>query len=189
MSIPQNNHSTNRASAHGWSTQRIAIYALFVALGIALSFISFPIFPAAPFLEYDFSGVICLIAAFAYGPAAGVTVSLLTYVPHLFKNPIGALMNMAIMVSFALLASLIYHHKRSRKQALLGLIAGAVLAIIVALGLNVVATPLYYHIAVSKYLAMIIPVYLPFNLLKMGLHSIITFLCYKPVSRMVKKDL
>ena len=180
MSIPQNNHSTNRASAHGWSTQRIAIYALFVALGIALSFISFPIFPAAPFLEYDFSGVICLIAAFAYGPAAGVTVSLLIYVP---------LMNMSIIDSFALLASLIYHHKRSRKQALRGLIAGAVLAIIVALGLNVAATPLYYHIAVSKYLAMIIPVYLPFNLLKMGLHSIITFLCYKPVSRMVKKDL
>ena len=100
-------HSTNRAGTQGWSTQQVTVYALFVALGIALSFISFPVFPAVPFLKYDLSGVICLIAAFAYGPAAGATVSILTYVPHLFTNPVGAAMNMLIMLCFTMPAAFI----------------------------------------------------------------------------------
>ena len=181
-------HSTNRAGTQGWSTQQVAIYALFVALGIALSFISFPVFPAVPFLKYDLSGVICLIAAFAYGPAAGATVSILTYVPHLFTNPVGAAMNMLIMLCFTRPAAFIYKRSHTQAGAAAALAAGAVLAVAAALALNLAATPLYYHVDVMRYIALILPAYLPFNLIKMGLHAVITFLCYKPVSRMVKKD-
>lgn len=182
------NHSTNRPTKKGWSTARIALYALFVALGITLSFFAIP-FPPLPFLKYDFSGVICLIAAFAYGPAAGVTVSILTYVPHLFSNPVGALMNMAVMILFSLTATLIYQRNKTRPRAALGLVVGGILATILALLLNLVVTPLYYHVNVMQYVGMIIPFYLPFNLAKMGLNAVITFLCYKPVSLLAKKAL
>ncbi|BBA48723.1 hypothetical protein BBJK_02553 [Bifidobacterium bifidum LMG 13195] len=64
-------HSTGVADSGRWSTRRIAMYALFVALAMATSFISFPILPnpAFSFLKYDPSGIVCLIAGFAYGPA------------------------------------------------------------------------------------------------------------------------
>lgn len=181
-------HSTNRPTKNGWSTARIAIYALFVALGITLSFFAIP-YPPFPLLKYDFSGVICLIAAFAYGPAAGVTVGILTYVPHLFSNPVGALMNMAVMILFSLTATLIYQRDKTRPRAALGLVVGGILTTILALLLNLAATPLYYHVNVMQYVGMIIPFYLPFNLAKMGLNAVITFLCYKPVSLLVKKAL
>ena len=47
-------HSTGVADSGRWSTRRIAMYALFVALAMATSFISFPILPnpAFSFLKY-----------------------------------------------------------------------------------------------------------------------------------------
>ena len=60
-------HTTGVADSGRWSTRRIAMYALFVALAMATSFISFPILPnpAFSFLKYDPSGIVCLIAGFA----------------------------------------------------------------------------------------------------------------------------
>ena len=43
MTRPDNAHSTGVADSGRWSTKRIAMYALFVALSMAVSFIEFPI--------------------------------------------------------------------------------------------------------------------------------------------------
>ena len=61
-------HTTGVADSGRWSTRRIAMYALFVALAMVTSFIEFPITPVT-WLKYDPSGIVCLIAGFAYGPA------------------------------------------------------------------------------------------------------------------------
>ena len=102
MTRPDNAHSTGVADSGRWSTKRIAMYALFVALAMATSFISFPILPnpAFSFLKYDPSGIVCLIAGFAYGPAAAAIVSVLGFVPHVFMDPWGTLM--AVLVALAL---------------------------------------------------------------------------------------
>ena len=97
-------------------------------------------------------------------------------------------MNMLIMLCFTMPAAFIYKRSHTQAGAAAALAAGAVLAVAAALALNLAATPLYYHVDVMRYIALILPAYLPFNLIKMGLHAVITFLCYKPVSRMVKKD-
>lgn len=46
MTRPDNAHSTGVADSGRWSTKRIAMYALFVALSMAVSFIEFPIIQA-----------------------------------------------------------------------------------------------------------------------------------------------
>ncbi len=46
---------------------------------------------------------------------------------------------------------------------------------------------LYYHVDVMRYITDPAPAYLPFNA-RDGVHAVITFLCYKPVSRMVKDN-
>ena len=75
MTRPDNAHSTGVADSGRWSTKRIAMYALFVALSMAVSFVEFPIVPGVEWLKYDPSGIVSLVAGFAYGPAAAVIVS------------------------------------------------------------------------------------------------------------------
>ena len=54
-------HTTGVADSGRWSTRRIAMYALFVALAMVTSFIEFPITPVT-WLKYDPSGIVCLMA-------------------------------------------------------------------------------------------------------------------------------
>ena len=70
QSRPDNEHSTGVADSGRWSTKRIAMYALFVALAMAVSLIEFPIIPGVQWLKYDPSGIVCLVAGFAFGPSA-----------------------------------------------------------------------------------------------------------------------
>ncbi|PJM72752.1 ECF transporter S component [Bifidobacterium primatium] len=188
-----NRASSNRSHATGvsdsgrWSTKRIAIYALFVALTMVTSFIELPIFPAAPWLKYDPSGIVCLIAGFAFGPSAAAIVSVLGFAPHLFGDPWGTLMAVGVALALSVPASLVYRRWRSRKGAVAGILLGAVLALAVAIGGNLVVTPIYAHMTVAQVAAMIVPILLPFNLLKFAIHGVVTFLVYKPIANLLRK--
>ncbi|MBT1174934.1 ECF transporter S component [Bifidobacterium sp. LC6] len=180
-------HSTGVADSGRWSTRRIAMYALFVALAMVTSFIEFPITPVA-WLKYDPSGIVCLIAGFAYGPSAAIIVSVLGFVPHMFADPWGSLMAVLVALCLSVPASLIYRKIRSRKGAALGIVVGAVLAIVAALLGNLVITPIYAHMSYAAVAAMILPILLPFNLAKMAIHAVVTFLIYKPISNLLAKQ-
>ena len=108
MTRPDNAHSTGVADSGRWSTKRIAMYALFVALSMAVSFVEFPIVPGVEWLKYDPSGIVSLVAGFAYGPAAAVIVSVLGFLPHLFTNPWGTLMAVLVALALSVPAALIY---------------------------------------------------------------------------------
>ena len=61
--------------------RKLVTMAMLAALSIVLVYVvHFPIFPAAPFLEYDPADIPILIGTFAYGPVAGI---ILTVVPRL----------------------------------------------------------------------------------------------------------
>ena len=180
-------HATGVADSGRWSTRRIAVYALFVALAIVTSFIELPIFPAAPYLKYDPSGIVSLIAGFAFGPAAAAIVSVLGFLPHAFTDPWGALMAILVALALSLPASVIYRRDRTRKGALIGIIVGAVVALAAAICGNLVITPIYAHMTVAQVAAMIVPVLLPFNVLKFAIHAVVTFLIYKPITKLLDK--
>ena len=165
MTRPDNAHSTGVADSGRWSTKRIAMYALFVALSMAVSFIEFPIIPGVQWLKYDPSGIVCLVAGFAFGPAAAVIVALALSVP----------------------ASLIYKKNKTRKGALIGIIVGAVVALAVAIVGNIIVTPFYAHMTTAQVVALIVPALLPFNALKFTIHGVVTFLIYKPISNLLNR--
>ncbi|PLS31179.1 ECF-type riboflavin transporter, S component [Bifidobacterium margollesii] len=181
-------HSTSAADSGRWSTKRIAVYALFVALTMVTSFIELPIFPAAPWLKYDPSGIVCLVAGFAYGPAAAAIVSVLGFAPHVFADPWGTLMAVLVALALSVPASLIYRRIHTRKGAMIGILVGALCAIAIALLGNLVVTPIYAHMTVAQVAAMIVPILLPFNILKMAIHGVVTFLIYKPISKLLDKS-
>lgn len=178
-------HSTGATFKGGWSTQRIALCALFVAATLVTSFIEFPIFPLAPYLKYDPSGIVCLVAGLAFGPQVGCVVAVLPWLVHLFVEPFGAIMGLGCALAMTLPAAFIYQRFHSFKGALLGLVVSAVVTLVVAILGNIVITPLYSGVSTADVIALIVPVLLPFNLLKIALNSVATLLIYKPVSRLV----
>lgn len=180
-------HATGVADSGRWSTRRIAVYALFVALSMAVSFIEFPPIPGVPWLKYDPSGIVCLVAGFAYGPAAAVLVSVLGFVPHVFADPWGSLMAIAVALAMSVPAALVYRRLRTRRGALIGIIAGAVVALAVAIIGNLLVTPIYADMTVEQVAAMIVPALLPFNLAKLAVHGVVTFLIYKPISNLLNR--
>ena len=187
MTRPDNAHSTGVADSGRWSTKRIAMYALFVALSMAVSFVEFPIVPGVEWLKYDPSGIVSLVAGFAYGPAAAVIVSVLGFLPHLFTNTWGTLM--AVLVDWALSvpAALIYRRNKTRKGAVIGIIVGAIAALAVAIVGNMIVTPFYAHMTTAQVVALIVPALLPFNALKFTIHGVVTFLIYKPISNLLNR--
>ena len=162
-------HTTGVADSGCWSTRRIAITPV-------------------TWLKYDPSGIVCLIAGFAYGPAAAAIVSVLGFVPHMFANPWGSLMAVLVALFLSAPAAFIYRKIRTRKGAAIGILVGAVLAIVVALVSNLIVTPIYAHMTYQAVAAMILPILLPFNVAKMAIHAVITFLIYKPISNLLSKQ-
>ena len=187
MTRPDNAHSTGVADSGRWSTKRIAMYALFVALSMAVSFVEFPIVPGVEWLKYDPSGIVSLVAGFAYGPAAAVIVSVLGFLPHLFTNPWGTLMAVLVALALSVPAALIYRRNKTRKGAVIGIIVGAIAALAVAIVGNVIVTPFYAHMTTAQVVALIVPALLPFNVLKFTIHGVVTFLIYKPISNLLNR--
>ena len=185
MTRPDNAHSTGVADSGRWSTKRIAMYALFVALSMAVSFVEFPIVPGVEWLKYDPSGIVSLVAGFAYGPAAAVIVSVLGFLPHLFTNPWGTLM--AVLLALSVPAALIYRRNKTRKGAVIGIIVGAIAALAMAIVGNIIVTPFYAHMTTAQVVALIVPALLPFNALKFTIHGVVTFLIYKPISNLLNR--
>ena len=148
--------------------------------------------PVVLFLKYEAKDVIIAIGGFLYGPLASVAVSVITSLAEMLTasntGPFGLVMNIISSVSFAAVAALIYQKKRDMGGAVLGLITGiAVMAAMMMLW-NYIVTPIYMvGTSRSDVAKMLVPVFLPFNLLKGGLNAAITMLLYKPVVTALRK--
>ena len=183
-SMRHDTHATTASS--GWSTKRIAVTALFCAVAaIATLFLEFPILPGVTFLKYDPSAIVALVAGFAFGPATGALVSILPYLVHLATQSgiYGAFMAIVATISLVLPASLIYQRMTSFKGALIGMAVGGAICLACCLIANLVVTPLYMGAPVETVVSMIIPVLLPFNLIKITINCVVTALVYKPLSK------
>ena len=84
-------------------------------------------------------------------------------------------------------SALMYNKERTIRNAAIGLILGVLLMTLVMLAWNYIITPLYQGVPREAVAKMLIPVFLPFNLVKGGLNAGITMLLYKPLSRILKK--
>ena len=183
-------HDTHSTTARGgsWSTRRIAVTALFSAAALVSSFIEIRVFPPAPWLAYDPSGIFALIAGFAYGPATGAIVAVLSWIGHmLFSfNPYGVLMAIVATVSLVVPAAAIYRRTLTMGGAAAGMAVGGIVSLACMIGANLVITPLYTPVSPADVMAMIVPILLPFNLIKIAITCVVTSLVYKPVSRLLE---
>lgn len=175
-----------------WSTRQLVIMALMCAIGTLLSFIEFPLLPGVTWLKFDASNMPAMVAGFAYGPAGGVAVGIVTAIIHglLMADFTGALMNILVVTCFVLPAALIYKKKRTYKFAIIGLVFSIIAGVIGSIIGNLLLTPSWLGVPFDAVVALIIPVLIPFNLLKGLLNSVITLIVYKSISNIItpKKD-
>ncbi len=187
MTDKQNKQAAQITNTNRWDTRQLVIMALMAAIATLLSFVEIPILPAAPWLKYDPSFVPSMVTGFAYGAGPGVAVGLVTAILHIFMtgNFWGGVMNILVVCAYVIPASLIYVRKHTWRGAAIGLVIGSICQIIVAILANLVITPIYAGMPVESVIALIIPVLVPFNVLKVVLNSVITIAVYKAISNLI----
>ena len=185
--VSHDTHSTTAGA--GWSTQRIAVTALFCALAVIASFIEIPIFPPAAWLKYDPSCVIALVAGIAFGPATGTLVVVLSWLLHLLFSfdPWGVLMAVVANVAFVVPCSLIARKLEGPRGLAFGMVAAAAITLAVCIVMNIIVTPLYTAVDTATVIGMIVPILVPFNVLKIVLNCVICALVQGPVSKVLGK--
>lgn len=187
MATATSHHDTHSTTAQGgWSTKRIAVTALFCALAaVCTLFIEIPLLPGVPWLQYDPSGIVALVAGLAFGPAVGATVSIISYLPHIATASGFWGMVMAMLATFSLVmpASLIYQKHTTMKGTIAGMVAGAIVSVLCCIVGNLIVTPIYAGMTTEQVAALIVPALLPFNVAKVLINCVVCGLIYKPVTK------
>jgi len=171
-------------------TKRLALLGLFSALAYILTlFARIPI-SSVEFLKYDPKDIVIVILGFICGPVSAFSVSLVVSLIEAITvsttGPIGCLMNVLSTISFACTASIIYKKRRTLAGAIIGLISGVVLMCGIMLLWNYLITPLYMSISREIIATMLLPVFLPFNLIKGSINASLAMLLYKPTVKALK---
>ena len=175
-------------------TRNITIMAMLIAISVVLVyFIHFPIFPAAEFLEYDPADIAILIGGFAFGPVAGIIITIIAAAIQAVtvsaqSGVYGFLMHVISSSVLVIVSSVIYKYKHTRGGAALSLVCGTIAMGLVMMVANHFITPAFMGAPTAVVDAMLLPIILPFNLIKAGVNSVIAFLIYKLISRYVIKN-
>jgi len=168
-----------------------------------------PLWFAPSFYEIDASEVAVLIGAFAMGPVAGAIIELIKVLLNFVLNGtvtagVGEVANLIIGCGLVVPASIIYNHKKSKKNAIIGMIVGTLVMTIIGSAMNgfillpayskafnmpmegLVAMGTAVNPAITDVKTFVMFAVAPFNLLKGVAVSLITMLLYKKISRIFK---
>ena len=149
MQASANNVRSKRAN--GSRVRNLAVAGMLSAVAFVLMFLDFPIpMLIPPFIKMDFSDLPALLGAFALGPVYGVIISLLKNILHIViagttTACVGEVSNFLMGALFAASAGWIYKTHKSRKGALLGALAGAVI-------MGVLSIPINYFLVYPAYI-------------------------------------
>ena len=187
--------------------RKMTVTAMLSAIAFVLMFLdtAVPIMPS--FIKLDLSELPALIATFALGPVCGVIVCLIKNLLHLLittTGGVGELSNFILGAAFVLPAGLIYQHKKTKKNAIIGAIVGALAMAIISFPSNLfIVYPVYYNfmpkdVIIAAYQALVpfanidsiakclLLFNVPFTFVKGLISAIITILIYQPLRPLLK---
>ena len=189
--------------------KKIAFIGLMGAVSAVLMLFRFPIPFMPPFLSFDFSGLMEMLGGFMFGPMAAVCIIIVKIMLQLvmqgsFSLGTGELQNLILSCAYVLPALIIYHRSKSKKMAVAGMAVSSVFVAVVAVFTNLyLIIPFYVKLfgmsmddiiamcstvnpAMKNAVTMALFGILPFNLIKYGVTSLITFIIYKRLSKVIK---
>ena len=174
---------------NGQFIKKLVLIAMLAAIAYIMVFVIR--IPVVLFLKYEPKDVIITIGGFIMGPTAAFVISLIVSLIEMVTisetGPIGALMNLLSTCAFACSAAFVYKKKHTIGGAIAGLGVGTVVMVAVMLLWNWLITPFYQGAPREAVEAMLLPILLPFNLLKAGLNSAFILGLYKPLVTALRK--
>ena len=189
---------------------KLVIMAMFSAVAAVLMYVEFPItFIAPAFYEMDLSEVPVMIGSFMLGPCAGVIMEAVKVLLKLVLKGtstafVGDFANFILGCALVVPASVLYHTKKTKKRAVIGLVTGGIVLIVSGVFLNALyLLPKYSQLygmpvetfinmgaainpAISNIFTFVILAVAPFNLIKATVVGVIIMLLYKYLSRLIK---
>lgn len=192
-----------KQSSSDTKVRTVTVTGILSAVAFVLQLIEIPLPMLMPtFIKFDFSDLPALIGSFALGPGCGIMIELIKNILHAVLASgsfgIGELSNFILGASFVGSAGLIYHHKKTKKMALIACIVGSVIMAAVSFPANLfIVYPVYYQFMpketilaayqailpwVNSIAQSILLFNVPFTLVKGLANSLITFLVYKKLS-------
>lgn len=179
-------------------TREVVLGALLSALAfISMYFIQIPIFPSAPYLQFDPSEVFSLFAAYFISPTMGVLVSLvkiiLFYLTKQESGIIGSIMNFLAVAPFVFFSSLLYKKIKNIGFLLsfsLSLIFGILVRIIFMIPANLLFVPIYSGLTIKQTWVYIYTINIPFNIINSLINIFLFILLTFALSKIpeVKKE-
>ena len=197
-------------SSEKTKVNKLVIMAMLSAIAVVLMYFEFPLtFIAPSFYEMDLSEVPIMIGSFMLGPCAGVIMEAVKILLKLcIKGTstafVGDFANFILGCALVLPASIIYHYKKTKKRAAIGLVVGGLVLVFAGIFMNAFyLLPKYselYGMPVETFIAMgqkinaginnimtfVVLAVAPFNLLKSVLVGTLTMVLYKYLSRHLK---
>lgn len=173
------------------NTKKLVRVSLLCAISVVLVyFIHFPLIPSAPFLEYDPADISIIITGLAYGPGWGFLATLIVSVIQGItvsagSGWIGIVMHIISTGVFVLTVSII--HKKTRKL-IPSLVSGTIAMVAVMIPVNLVFTGIFMGTGVMTVVNMLIPVIIPFNLLKAGINAAVAGILFKRITKFTSID-
>lgn len=173
-------------------TKKITTIGMLCAISYLVMIVGrIPIVPALPFLKYDPKDVVIVIGGFIFGPMVSFLISLIVSAVEMLSvsetGIIGFIMNVISTCSFACIAAYIYKKKHTLSGAIIGLGLGTICMTVLMLLWNYFITPFYMGYPREAVVSLLLPAFLPFNLIKGGINLGITLLIYKPVVTALRK--
>jgi riboflavin transporter FmnP len=199
-----------RFSSEKTKINKLVLMAMLSAIAAVLMYVEFPLtFIAPSFYEMDLSEVPIMIGSFMLGPCAGVIMEAVKILLKIVLKGtstafVGDFANFILGCAFVVPASVVYHTKKTKKRAIIGLIVGAAVLIVSGVFMNALyLLPKYSQLygmpmetfismgakinpAISNVFTFVILAVAPFNLIKSVIVGVITILLYKYLSRLIK---
>ncbi|NLX93422.1 MAG: ECF transporter S component [Clostridiales bacterium] len=168
--------------------------AMLVAISIVSLYVVplWSIFPSSPFLQYDMADVPVLIGTLLFGPGTGLLIlGLVSVIQGLTISAasgwVGIVMHFCASGALVLLAGIFYKKKKTFWPLIAGLVLGSLSMTALMVPLNLFFTVRFFGVPYEAVKDMLIPVIIPFNLIKGGLNSAIAAAVFFPVKNILER--
>lgn len=197
--------------SHGTHMQvkMIAFVGLMGAVSTVLMLFRFHLPFLPPFLSFDLSGVMELMGGYLFGLVGAFFVIIVKILLQLMIQGslsfgTGEIQGLILSCAYVMPAVVVYHWKKSRDTAVAGMIISTIVVSVTAVFTNLyMIIPFYASLsgmtmddivalctavnpAVKDAVTMVLLGIVPFNLIKYGATSVVTFFVYKRLSKVIR---
>lgn len=175
--------------------RRLVVLGLLAgAAFVLMATVQFPVLPQAPYLRYDPSDAVALLAGVVYGPGPAVAVVFLKDVLYLMfraRGPFGPLADFVAAASFVAATSWAFHRTGGPFVARLlrAAAVGTAARVLVMIPANFVILFLQFGMPPNQVAGMLLPVIVPFNAVKAGANALLALFVVTPALRQIAPDL